>query len=164
MNKEAAAKYLNIGVRSLERHTSAGRVAVVRLRGKTGLTLDYNEAELERFKTELETPVVSGTVMPESTLESDSPSVAATSANSQSTLARLLKTESRLVSTRPKAERAAVPIEAMLLLKLEECQALTGLSRAVLRSAIDAGDLKAQTIGRAWRVKRTELDRWIEAL
>jgi excisionase family DNA binding protein len=164
MNKEEAAKYLQIGVRSLERHTSAGRVAVVRLRGKTGLTLDYEEAELERFKTELDAPVSVGVVVPEIPLMSDSPSVAATPANTQSTLARLPKSETRMVSMRPKEERLAVPVADLLLLKLEECQALTGLSRAVLRSAIDAGALKAQQIGRAWRIKRSDLDAWIEAL
>ncbi len=58
----------------------------------------------------------------------------------------------------------AALLAAKLLLKLDECSALTGLSRAVLRSAIDAGELKAQTIGRAWRVKRSNLDKWIEGL
>jgi excisionase family DNA binding protein len=61
-------------------------------------------------------------------------------------------------------ERPPVEIADKVLLTLSEAQALCGLSRAVLRSAIDAGDLKAQTIGRAWRVKRSDLDKWIEAL
>jgi excisionase family DNA binding protein len=51
-----------------------------------------------------------------------------------------------------------------LLLTLPECQALTGLSRAVLRDAIEAGDLKARQMGRPWRVKRADLEAFIETL
>jgi excisionase family DNA binding protein len=38
------------------------------------------------------------------------------------------------------------------------------LQRATLREAIDARKLKAKIIGRAWRVKRVDLDEYIEKL
>jgi excisionase family DNA binding protein len=41
---------------------------------------------------------------------------------------------------------------------------LTGLSRATLRDAIEAGDLKAKMIGKAWRVKRGDLEAFVESL
>lgn len=55
MNKTDAANYLGIRVRSLECHTSHQRIAAQRVKGRTGLTLDYAPEELERFKAELET-------------------------------------------------------------------------------------------------------------
>ncbi len=53
---------------------------------------------------------------------------------------------------------------AKLLLTLAEAQVLTGLSRSTLRAAIDDGDLKARQIGRGFKIKREELERWIKKL
>lgn len=50
------------------------------------------------------------------------------------------------------------------LLTLPEAAALTGLSRAFLKSAIAGGTLVAKPIGRLWRVKRGDLDAFIAAL
>jgi excisionase family DNA binding protein len=50
------------------------------------------------------------------------------------------------------------------LLTLAEARELTGLARGVLREAIDQGKLKAKIIGRAWRVKRADLDTYIHKL
>ncbi|WP_239005536.1 helix-turn-helix domain-containing protein [Gloeothece citriformis] len=47
---------------------------------------------------------------------------------------------------------------------LKEVQALTGLSRDTLREAITDGQLKAQIVGKAWRVKRKDLEEYIENL
>ncbi|NJO93506.1 MAG: helix-turn-helix domain-containing protein [Hydrococcus sp. RM1_1_31] len=58
----------------------------------------------------------------------------------------------------------AVPIENKLLLTLREVQALTGLSREILREAISDGKLKGQIVGKAWRVKRKDLEEYIENL
>lgn len=58
MNKADAAKYLDMGVRSLERYQSEGLIVGVPTRGKSGQKyLDYSNEELERFKREvLEAP------------------------------------------------------------------------------------------------------------
>jgi excisionase family DNA binding protein len=57
-----------------------------------------------------------------------------------------------------------VPVEAKLLLTLQEAQALTGLSRDTLRHAIDDGTLKAQVIGRGFKIKRADLDEYVAKL
>ncbi len=62
------------------------------------------------------------------------------------------------------ASRKHIDPSAKLLLTLAEAQALTGLSRGVLREAIDKGKLKGQVIGRAWRIKRTDLEAYIKKL
>lgn len=51
-----------------------------------------------------------------------------------------------------------------LLLTLPETQALTGLSREFLRNAISQGKLKAQVIGKSWRIKRSDLDDYVTNL
>jgi len=51
-----------------------------------------------------------------------------------------------------------VPIADKLLLTLPEAQALTGLSREMLRDAITSNKLKAKVIGKGWRIKRSDLN------
>jgi excisionase family DNA binding protein len=41
---------------------------------------------------------------------------------------------------------------------------LTGLSRAVLREAIEAKRLKGALIGRAWRVRRADVEDYLKKL
>jgi excisionase family DNA binding protein len=50
------------------------------------------------------------------------------------------------------------------LLKLNEAAALTGLSRDTLRTAIDTKKLKGKMIGKAFRIKRDDLDEYIKKL
>lgn len=50
MNKNDAAKYLGVGLRTLERYTSAKRIAAKKIKTPNGPALDYEEAELDRFK------------------------------------------------------------------------------------------------------------------
>ena len=57
-----------------------------------------------------------------------------------------------------------MPIADKLLLTIAEAQALTGLSREVLKNAIAAGELKAKQIGKSWRVKRSDLKEYIDKL
>jgi excisionase family DNA binding protein len=55
-----------------------------------------------------------------------------------------------------------VPIADKLLLTIAEAQALTGLSREFLRDAINKGSLKAKVIGKGWRVKRSDLQEYVD--
>lgn len=57
-----------------------------------------------------------------------------------------------------------VAIADKLLLTIAEAQALTGLSKEVLRSAIASGELKAKVIGKGWRVKRSDLQEYVDKL
>jgi excisionase family DNA binding protein len=82
---------------------------------------------------------------------------------------RLITTLEALGFTRaPPAPEKQPPsiadLAAKPLLTLAEASTLTGLSRAVLRDAIESKKLKARIIGRAWRVKRADLDMFIKKL
>ncbi len=153
MNKKEAAEFLQIGVRSLERYTSDGRVSAEPKRGKTGMALDYDPAELERFKAELEAPPEPPPASP-----SSATTLARLPQRPPSTLARMAQ------SAAPERERPHVGIEHKPLLKLDEAAALTGLSRAVLREAIEAKKLKGALIGRAWRVRRGDVEDYLKKL
>jgi excisionase family DNA binding protein len=181
MNKTEAAKLLNIGVRTLERHTSAGHVAAQRVKMARGFALDYEPAELERFKAELE---AENAAQLESPPPSPPPSpkgytgaLKATDGQALATIDRrpaTVATEGNngaaivaaIVAETVKAiEAQRQPgVETKLVLTIDECRQLTGFSRAIIRAAIDAGELKARQIGRAWRVKRGDLDKWVKEL
>jgi excisionase family DNA binding protein len=60
--------------------------------------------------------------------------------------------------------RPAVAIADKLILTIAEVQMLTGLSKELLRDAITAGELKAKVIGKGWRVKRSDLQEYIDKL
>jgi excisionase family DNA binding protein len=62
------------------------------------------------------------------------------------------------------APHASVRTSEKLLLNLNDCRQLTGLSDANLRAAIKAGTLKAKIIGRSYKVKREDLDDFIKNL
>jgi excisionase family DNA binding protein len=155
MNKFDAAKFLGIGVRSLERYTSEKRITPVKIKGKTGPVLDYTDADLERLKIELMTPVIIGEV--ESAAEVPPPS-------SAKALARLPREPRQIESSTPAKQRPSVPTEHKLLLTLDEAQAMTGLSRAFLRADIAEGRLLAGQIGRSWRIRRDDLKSYLEGL
>lgn len=56
MNKKEAAKFLGVSVRALERYVQQGRISVRYEKGKTRPTANFDPAELEIFKTELNQP------------------------------------------------------------------------------------------------------------
>jgi excisionase family DNA binding protein len=65
---------------------------------------------------------------------------------------------------KPETKAAGVPIADKPLLKLDEAAALTGLSRDTLRKAIKTKKLKGKMIGKAFRIKRNDLDEYIKKL
>lgn len=57
-----------------------------------------------------------------------------------------------------------IDISDKLILTLDEIKLLTGFSKEILRTAIKEGKLKAKIIGKSWRIKRADLDQYIENL
>ncbi len=152
MNKTDAAHYLGIGVRSLERYTSAGRIQAGKKKVKTGYALDYDVAALDSLKSMLDAEAIGDDVVD-------------VAASVGETLARLPRqTSVAIVKASPQRERPTVGIEHKLLLTLEEASALTGLSRGVLRQAIEDKKLKAAVIGRGFKMRREDLETYIRKL
>jgi excisionase family DNA binding protein len=162
MNKKEVAEALGITTRQVETYASKGRLGEVKyVRGRTGKQADYDAEAVAVFKAELDNP--------------DHPITALQAANSQpsglsvpANSDRLITTLEALGFTRDHERARALPsiadLAAKPLLTLAEAYTLTGLSRGILREAIDAGKLKARIIGRAWRIKRDDLNAFIKKL
>ena len=177
MNKTQAAEILGISVRSLERHTSANRIAARYEKGATRSVLDYEESEVERFKAELESAVHSPTL---EALPRPQSAKGTNPANSDTALARFDEVgvnagnpaafallSALLEQGRALGGKAGTPETApaqKLLLSLAEAQSYSGLSRANLMEAIGAQTLPAQKIGRGWKIKRRDLESYIDGL
>jgi excisionase family DNA binding protein len=164
MNKKEAADYLGCSVRAIERYTQQGKISVRYEKGKTSNVANFDEEELERFKQQLEESLIKPAILEPRQI----------SPESQSKLAILNDDAGEVVGV-DDIDRMSSIIEMLLqvqsvriaekvLLTITEAQALTGLSREILRDAIATGSLKSKKIGKPWRIKRTDLDTFIENL
>jgi excisionase family DNA binding protein len=162
MNKKEAAEVLGVTTRQVETYAGKGRLGEVRyVRGRTGKQADYDAEAVERLRVELAEPDQQITALQATNSQTSGLSVLA---NTE----RLITTLEALGFTRADAHARPSPsiadLAAKPLLTLAEARELTGLARGVLREAIDRGKLKAKIIGRAWRVKRADLDAYIRKL
>jgi excisionase family DNA binding protein len=147
MNKKGAAELLNISTRQVETHAAAGRLGVVTyVRGKTGKQAEYDREAVENLKTILESP--------------DTALTATRSPDARLFVAQLVEA----MANREEPRGASVRVGEKLLLNLNDCRLLTGLSDANLRDAIKAGTLKAKIIGRGYKIKRADLDKFVSGL
>jgi excisionase family DNA binding protein len=171
ITKERAAELLGKSLRAVERYSksSEGRPALLSVTYEKGTTRDvpvYDEWEVAQLAERLKLPSVPA----RGVLEVPQTAIATRNDTSDNLVAILERMASAMEATRraiPPGEPSAppsVPIADKPLLKLAEAAALTGLSRGILREAIDAGKLKARIIGRGWRVKRDELDAYVKKL
>ncbi|MBW4636291.1 MAG: helix-turn-helix domain-containing protein [Iphinoe sp. HA4291-MV1] len=170
MNKQEAADFLGVSVRALERYVQQGRISVRYEKGKTRPTAHFDSSELEVFKTELEQPsykpaVESRQIATEQQPETDKPVLYTGEISEFGEISVVDKLSSIIEALLGKTEnQPSVPIGDKLLLTLAEAQALTGLSKEILRDAIAQGKLKAKIIGRSWRIKRSDLEQYIATL
>ncbi|MBD2359237.1 helix-turn-helix domain-containing protein [Tolypothrix sp. FACHB-123] len=173
MNKQEAADYLGVSVRALERYVQQGKISVKYEKGKTRSTANFDATELEAFKAELEQPTIKPAFEPrQNTTEPQQQTGKLT--HSPGEIARfdevsefgvIEKLSGIIEALLGKADnQPLVPIADKLLLTIAEAQALTGLSREFLRDAINSGQLKAKQIGKSWRVKRSDLQEYIDKL
>lgn len=169
MTKEEAAKFLGCSPRQIERYAAENRLGVVMVKGKTRPTPTYDESELARIKSELERPTHRPAV---ERVGEPSREVATGADNGLALLSQVAQLEgfTRFIVETVNAAKPTVAAPTLAdiavkpLLTLAEAQLLTGLSRDVLRGAIASGALDARQIGRAWRIKRSALDSYVENL
>ncbi len=161
MNKKEAAEYLGISSRQIENYAKQSKLSVRKERGKTGDIAVYDERELKRLKAELDSKrAPRPSVVTES---NESTELVRASDSRLSDVSRFAETLMQMQIGNRKAGRD-VAVENKPLLKLDEAAALTGLSRQILRDAVKAEELKAKLIGRAYRIKRDDLDEFIKNL
>ncbi|KAB8333788.1 helix-turn-helix domain-containing protein [Scytonema tolypothrichoides VB-61278] len=174
MNKQEAAEFLEVSVRALERYVQQGKISVKYQKGKTRSIANFDPVELESFKTELNQPTFKPSVetrQPPTDNHSRTRKDVLYSGDiakfgevgdingfSVSAIDKLCLVVDMLL------DKPLVPISDKVLLKLSEVQALTGLSKNILRAAIKEKKLKAQLIGKSWRIKRADVDEYIASL
>jgi predicted transcriptional regulator len=146
MNKKEVAEFLKVSTRIVEKYASEGRLGeVTYIRGKTGKQAEYDREAVENLKTILESPDTS---------------LATKSPDARLFAAQLVKALTNHEQPRTEAIRTSEKI----LLNVKDCQLLTGLSDAEIRKTIKAGTLKGKIIGRGYKIKRKDLDNFIDKL
>ena len=166
LTKQLAAEFLGVNVRTLERYTQEGKIGGRYEKGKTRSVLVYDEEELRAFKAAQETTTYKPAVDQTAT-NPDRDKTALSKfveVSQQLHLLDHLKDVLKAIREEQEIERLTVPIHHKLTLSLAEASALSGLSRQRLRQAIKDGTLTAQIIGRGYRVKRTDLEDYVDSL
>jgi excisionase family DNA binding protein len=146
MNKKDTSELLGVSTRLVEKYASEGRLGeVTYVRGKTGKQADYDREAVERLKQVLESPDTA---------------IATKTPDARLIVASLVEA----MTSREESRSASVRVSEKLLLAVSDCRLLTGLSEQSLREAIHAGKLKAKIIGRGYKIKRQDLDGFINEL
>ena len=161
LSKKEAAEYLGISSRTLERHVKDGKIGVRYQPGATNDVAMFDEQDLENFKNERQTPKIKPTVVQSTSELLDQPPTDRIAQTSGGFLAPII------TPFRDFSERLfSFPflLQGKTLVNLNEAQIITGLSRDILMSAIKSGELEARIMGKAYRIKRKELDRFIDEL
>ena len=169
LTKQQAADFLGVTVRTLERYTQEGKIGGRYEKGKTRSVLVYDESELRAFKAELETKTYKPAVDPTPTNRDNHRAELSRFVEGTQLLPLLdglnhLIDVVKLVREEQEVDRLTVPIHHKLTLSLAEASALSGLSRQRLRQAIKDGTLQAQIIGKGYRVKRTDMEDYVDSL
>jgi excisionase family DNA binding protein len=162
MNKKEVAAFLGISTRLVEKYASEGRLGeITYVRGKTGKQAEYNQEAVEKLKSALESPDTSlATTTPDARLFV-AQLVEAITTREQANIEAIRGLLSGSVED-PRS--ASVRVSEKILLNLSDCRSLTGLSDDFLRDAIHSRTLKAKIIGRGYKVKRQDLDEFINNL
>jgi excisionase family DNA binding protein len=146
MNKKQVAELLNVSTRIVEKYASEGRLGeVTYVRGKTGKQAEYNQEAVEKLKAILESPDTA---------------IATKTPDARLFVASLVEA----ITSREESRSASVRVSEKLLLTINDCRLLTGLSEQNLRDAIHEEKLKAKIIGRGYKIKRPDLDAFVESL
>jgi hypothetical protein len=146
MNKKEVSEFLGVSTRLIEKYASEGRLGeVTYVRGKTGKQADYNRDAAEKLKQ---------------TLESPDTAIATKTPDARLFVASVIEA----MASREESRSASVRVSEKLLLNLNDCKLLTGLSEQNLRDAIKSERLKAKIIGRGWKVKKKDLDNFVDSL
>jgi excisionase family DNA binding protein len=156
MNKQEAAQFLECSPRAVERYVQQGKISVIYEKGKTRSVARFDVFELENFKKQLQQKLIK-------------PAIIEPRQTATLNTTKLVKIRNQADDIDDIVEVIAKIAEKLiykdkLLLTLKECQALTGLSRKTLITAIAKHQLIAKIIGKAWRIKKSDLENFINNL
>jgi excisionase family DNA binding protein len=183
MNKKEAAEFLELSEKTVERYKSSGKLSarmkrIVGADGKSRKVLDFNQSDLDRLKSELSGNIV----FPELTdRHAQTETQTDTDRQTQLDNANFVNNELSTVGQTQTANLFEVIFKSLetisernlrasdrfqkLMLTVDEAAAVSGLPKAFLDRAIKKdGALKATKIGGRYRIKRQDLDEFINNL
>jgi predicted DNA-binding transcriptional regulator AlpA len=190
LNKVEAAEYLGCTTRTLERHIKDKKIGVTYQQSKFGEIAMFDPQELEDFKSGKTatrttrivpaTPYEQAEFIDESTPDNQGQIVPAPP---QRELASRSRSESlplgmdgliapidnwfgRVVQAIENVgnRRTITELRSKPLVTLDEAQIITGLSREILIDAIKNGQLPTRIMGKAYRIKQADIDRYISEI
>jgi excisionase family DNA binding protein len=183
LDKKQAAEYLGVTTRTLERHAKEGKLSVRYENSQFGEVAMFDPEELENFREGKQTTRIKPTVEPERTEPSDRPNPQSQIARSSQaelfnpqqpettfSIAALMAPLGALFGNLTRAidnhgsRVSTTELRSKLLLTLDEAQAITGLSRDLLIEAMKNGELPSKIMGKAYRIKTQDLERYIADL
>lgn len=155
LTKREASAALGVSERAVNRYVAKGKLTVsYRKRASGSQEALFDEEEVERLKAKMEAPPP-----PQSKAET-----ALTRRDKGQAVAAVTVVEQLAARLSEISRPSVVPVEAKLMLTLAEAAQLAGLSRGLLLEAIREGRLKGQKLGRGWKVKRSDLEKWVARL
>jgi excisionase family DNA binding protein len=160
LSKKEAAEYLGISSRTLERHVKDGKIGVRYQPGATNDVAMFDEQDLENFKNERQIPKVKPTFVQTSSELADQPPTDLTDRITQSSGGFLAPLITPFQDFSERLFSFPFLLQGKILVTLNEAQIITGLSREILMIAIKSGELEAKIVGKAYRIKRKELERY----
>lgn len=183
MNKKEATAFLGVSEKTVERYKSAGKLSarlkrIVGADGKSRKILDFNQSDLERLQRELSGNVV----FPEITDgHAQTKTQTDTDRQTQLDIANFASSELSIVGQTQTANLFEVIFKSLetiserqievsnrfqkLMLTVDEAAAVCGLPKAFIDRAIKKdATLKATKIGGRYRIKRQDLDEFINNL
>jgi excisionase family DNA binding protein len=161
--KKEAAEYLGISTRQLENYAKQGKLSVRYERGPTGDQAVYDEKELRQLRAELDTRrAPRPAVVPESDESHEQEPRSLARLSDVAPLAFL----QQIAATIREGQKApaSASVGEKIMLTLADASALTSLSKGFLTDAIHKKKLRAQKLGRGWKIKRTDLDAFVKKL
>jgi excisionase family DNA binding protein len=184
LDKRQAAEYLGVTTRTLERHVKEGKLSVRYENSQFGEVALFDPEELEAFKEGKQTTRIKPAVEPERSAQTDRPTPQSQIARSPQTqterynpqsestygLATLIAPLAGLFGNLTRAINnhgsrvTTTELRSKLLLTLDEAQTITGLSREILQDAIKNGELPSKIMGKSYRIKQKDLERYIDEL
>jgi excisionase family DNA binding protein len=157
MNKSDAANFLGKTERAIERYVKDGRLSARYVAGKTRSVADFDEAELERLKHELDNPSdVRPAIVSLTPTNAEQPRQSATNALQR---AGNIPDGAMLVSMLMEAANA--PHAPCMLLSVKDAAEFSGLSASRIVRAIHDGQLDGRKIGRGFKLRPVDVSEFV---
>src|SRR5215472_1898650 len=164
-SKREAAEVLGVSTRGIERAVRRGQLSVQYRDSKHGKKAWFRPVDLERYRLRQEarapmgfTPSATQQLPPSVPGPGPSPAIGV--------VVPVVDMESWPRKRKGKRKQAdnPVPIADRLTLRLHEAVQLSGLPQTYILENIRAGKLKAIRIGRAWHIKRSDVNDFVQSL